>query len=1004
MGTTHDTDHDALPDVDVISIQDLKLCDHIYRQCGSQHHAIVTHIPPPSTKLRAVNIKVHTLTILDDYAEIQEIPLTHFLKGNKLLRVKYGVDVSYESVHVEGSCHQQIKSKPRAIMDRCNAIKRKLDEMNDDITSFFLNINESLDLTRELNENHLAFWCSSGIVHHTIQHTTAGALLNAIQDQLGVVCIEESEDISPDLSIDTEAQSNALAAPAELASSHSMPNQYAPSDSKRISEDVGPDGPSLSTGALLLNDIEDKPLETPMLTTSHVISIRDLKLCDHIYHVGSFASWWQRHGIVTHIPEARTRRSADTIKVHTLATLDDYAEIQEISLKQFLNGYKLRRVKYDVTAWYESLHVEGSSHRQIKSKPRAIMERCNAIKRELNEMNDDRTRFFLNESLNLTSGLNDSHFAFWCSSGIPHKTIANTKAGAFLDDIEDNRLGIVREEDDTEESKEYNACDASDDLLPSYPMPNSNLTYRPSLCTEPIDRDDSPQLFDIHNLKLGDHIYHFIKTSWYPDVKILSKHHGIITFIPPDETKRNEGNIKVLEMIKRGIANRIREVSLTEFRQNRKIHKVKYGVSKAVHDSFIGKAIYGVSSECRLLVDPDSHHLEHADDPQTIIERCNEIRYYESSQLHGMTSEQFALYCTLGTMSSVNKLKLAAQDSVKSGAKTVLKKGITVTKNLLAVAKASPSTAARVAAEVVETSVEVGGGTVAIETTKEASKQLFPVFAVGCLVGVSVGVEAVFTICSIYHYRNNPKALWYDTKCRIAKGWCSTACTVAAGIICLAVGVTAWPALAITVGAGVVSYLVWLLINTDKSEKEKIFKERGLELGSSIREKEAEKRLINKEIVDQRLHPDMYKRDLPQQYVKVYEFTQRPFDITITSDEEDLEETAMVASVGMRSWVKGIRYGMIVYSINHANVKNETFENIEAQFDGYPCDDTSPLRIGLYCFAKVEKETKRRRAKYFWLQSVKTLIEDDIEECKRRRRGIRRTTTRPRSAPLAITL
>eukprot|EP01083_Nonionella_stella_P018110 50627_1 len=690
MGTTHDTDHDALPDVDVISIQDLKLCDHIYRQCGSQHHAIVTHIPPPSTKLRAVNIKVHTLTILDDYAEIQEIPLTHFLKGNKLLRVKYGVDVSYESVHVEGSCHQQIKSKPRAIMDRCNAIKRKLDEMNDDITSFFLNINESLDLTRELNENHLAFWCSSGIVHHTIQHTTAGALLNAIQDQLGVVCIEESEDISPDLSIDTEAQSNALAAPAELASSHSMPNQYAPSDSKRISEDVGPDGPSLSTGALLLNDIEDKPLETPMLTTSHVISIRDLKLCDHIYHVGSFASWWQRHGIVTHIPEARTRRSADTIKVHTLATLDDYAEIQEISLKQFLNGYKLRRVKYDVTAWYESLHVEGSSHRQIKSKPRAIMERCNAIKRELNEMNDDRTRFFLNESLNLTSGLNDSHFAFWCSSGIPHKTIANTKAGAFLDDIEDicernrrnrkNRRRIdanqTRSDDTSSESiqtkmkgvvlqivqgiEEHSnpnqlGMSAEDqnaqmDAPESHSIPNCYKPYRPSLstgiygayCLEPLSTD-----VNVSNLKLGDHIYQ------YPDGWVLSKHHGIITFIPPDERNRNEDNINVTEMTKEETDNRIREVSLTTFRNNRKIHKVEYGVSKAAQNSRMNQITYAVSSSCRLLFDPGCNRKEVADDPQTIIQRCNEIKQWETSQLNAMTSEHFALYCTIGKMSSV---------------------------------------------------------------------------------------------------------------------------------------------------------------------------------------------------------------------------------------------------------------------------------------------------------------------------------------------------------------
>eukprot|EP01083_Nonionella_stella_P077369 211235_1 len=178
--------------------------------------------------------------------------------------------------------------------------------------------------------------------------------------------------------------------------------------------------------------------DAPFSCPDHIISVHDLKLCDHIYHqVGRVISMWsQHHAIVTHIPAARNRRNDDNIKVHTLTILDDYAEIQEISLAQFLNGNKLRRVKYGVRPWYESVHVEGCSHRQIKFEPRSIMERCNAIKKELDEMNDE---FFSTESLSLTlsHGLNDNHFAFWCATGIPHETIANTKAGAFLDDIED---------------------------------------------------------------------------------------------------------------------------------------------------------------------------------------------------------------------------------------------------------------------------------------------------------------------------------------------------------------------------------------------------------------------------------------------------------------------------------------------------------------------------------------------------------------------------------------
>eukprot|EP01083_Nonionella_stella_P027809 76594_1 len=369
-----------------------------------------------------------------------------------------------------------------------------------------------------------------------------------------------------------------------------------------------------------------------------------------------------------------------------------------------------------------------------------------------------------------------------------------------------------------------------------------------------------------------------------------------------------------------------------------------------------------------------------------------------------MTSEHFALYCTIGKMSSVNELRLFLEGQVNSLSKKVGKKVITMAKNAIEAAKSAPNTTVRVTAEVVETSAEAGGAVV-IQGTKEASKKAtqeatkkaLSGFTVGCLVGVSVAVEAAFTGWSIYRYNQKADALWYDTRRRITQGWCSTGCTIIATFICIGTGVVALPAVGISIAAGLIPYGLFWLFDKVKSEKEKIFQERGLKLESSIREKKAEIKLINKEIKDQRLHPNNFTRDLPQIYVKVYEFTQRPFDITIKSGAKGSD--AIVDT----SRIKGIRSGMVVYSIDGIRVMGEKFERIKAKFDGCPCDETSPLCIGLFCIKKVNKETQRRQEKYTWLEKVKQLIEEDIEECKRKGRGIRQTATRARSVPLAIT-
>eukprot|EP01084_Bolivina_argentea_P161110 280480_1 len=149
-------------------------------------------------------------------------------------------------------------------------------------------------------------------------------------------------------------------------------------------------------------------------TINFVVLIEDLKLADHIYHQ-VYTMWRQHHGIISYIPKKQNECNENTIRVITMRIQNDINEIEEITLKKFLNGCKLRRVRYQVDAWYESTYISGSCYRQIKSKPQTIIERCNAIKKEFEIINND----WSNDSLYLQQ-ITDEHFSFWCSTGITH--------------------------------------------------------------------------------------------------------------------------------------------------------------------------------------------------------------------------------------------------------------------------------------------------------------------------------------------------------------------------------------------------------------------------------------------------------------------------------------------------------------------------------------------------------------------------------------------------------
>eukprot|EP01084_Bolivina_argentea_P067258 122519_1 len=164
---------------------------------------------------------------------------------------------------------------------------------------------------------------------------------------------------------------------------------------------------------------------------NHVITFDQLKKGDHIYRQLSTGIWgidtcfFHHHGIVSHVPSIDPNHAS--ILVLEMTKNDELAGIQEVTLEQFLDGRKLRIVKYNVSYLYQKTHLPGTCHTEPKSDPLVILERCNQIQRIFADINDTYSLF----------GINCEHFALFCVTGMVSSGIKNTQILSLLRKADD---------------------------------------------------------------------------------------------------------------------------------------------------------------------------------------------------------------------------------------------------------------------------------------------------------------------------------------------------------------------------------------------------------------------------------------------------------------------------------------------------------------------------------------------------------------------------------------
>ena len=98
-----------------------------------------------------------------------------------------------------------------------------------------------------------------------------------------------------------------------------------------------------------------------------------------------------------------------------------------------------------------------------------------------------------------------------------------------------------------------------------------------------------------------------------------------------------------------------------------------------------------------------------------------------------------------------------------------------------------------------------------------------------------------------------------DLKWTLIKGWAGTCAVIGVGIVGMLFGIGWWVLIPL-IGVSAFITLMFKWLHKEKSYKEKLYQERGLKLDSSIQAKKAEIRKIRKEIRNERLHPDKWKR------------------------------------------------------------------------------------------------------------------------------------------------
>eukprot|EP01084_Bolivina_argentea_P067261 122523_1 len=164
---------------------------------------------------------------------------------------------------------------------------------------------------------------------------------------------------------------------------------------------------------------------------NHVITFDQLKKGDHIYRQLSTGIWgidtcfFHHHGIVSHVPSIDPNHAS--ILVLEMTKNDELAGIQEVTLEQFLDGRKLRIVKYNVSYLYQKTHLPGTCHTEPKSDPLVILERCNQIQRIFADINDTYSLF----------GINCEHFALFCVTGMVSSGIKSTQILSLLRKADD---------------------------------------------------------------------------------------------------------------------------------------------------------------------------------------------------------------------------------------------------------------------------------------------------------------------------------------------------------------------------------------------------------------------------------------------------------------------------------------------------------------------------------------------------------------------------------------
>eukprot|EP01084_Bolivina_argentea_P214720 364510_1 len=557
---------------------------------------------------------------------------------------------------------------------------------------------------------------------------------------------------------------------------------------------------------------------------------------------------------------------------------------------------------------------------------------------------------------------------------------------------------------------------------------------------------------EVKDLQIADHIYrHLAATPWFDAA--WWQHHGIVTKIP--EQHPNEDNIKVLEMTKRDVFNGVEEVSLRQFLDGRKLRRVKYNVSiwyemshvagtchhekksdavtilkrchkikrlfnhikgtysltglncehfalfcatGIIHSSItitqlhaLLKGIEESLHSCHRVVVTEVRHYK-VNHPKKIhsfhhgkhskIDPNNCVKKYSNKthNSHHPITHHGSHHMQHSQITQKTAAKVSAKVTAKVSAKVIAKSAAT------AVSKVAASNATAIASTAVDTTTVT-----VVDTSKHILKSIAPC-TLGCFIGIAAGIEVVFTGYRIYKYCTDINYLKEDLKWALIKGWTGTVCVIGVGIIGMLFGFGWWVLIPL-LGVSIVIALLFKWLHKEKSYKEKVFLERGLKLDSSVDDKKKQVRKIKTEIVMEKLHPDKWT-DIWEKYKVNLKLTERPFTISICSDEEG--QNAIVDKVPMYlRWKKSIKPGMYVYSINCNKVFNEVmFEEIKNMWSELKC----PMKVSFVNMKKVDNEKKKRMEKYLWLMTVKELLQEDIDEdfgeC---------VNTTSSSKPLAIT-